>query len=60
MKFKFKTCLKNAFIQAVGYKPDYEIVLAAAQWIEKGILTESDLAEIQAAIDAQYVTESAE
>ena len=30
---------------------DYQIILNAAGWFEKGVLTESDLAEIQTAID---------
>ena len=30
---------------------DYQVVLNAAGWHEKGVLDESDLAEIQAAID---------
>lgn len=57
MSFSFKDCLKNAFIKAVGKKADYDIILAAAGWVEKGVLVESDVAEIQAAIDAQYQAE---
>lgn len=57
MGFSFKECLKNALIQAIGKKADYEIILSAADWIEKGVLTESDIAEIQTAIDAQYAVE---
>ena len=30
---------------------DYQISLNAAGWFEKGVLSEADLAEIQAAID---------
>lgn len=55
MNFSFKECLKNALIKAVGSKPDFEIILAAANWVEKGVLIESDVEEIQAAIDKQYV-----
>ena len=54
--FSFKETLKNAFLQAIGQKADYEIILSAANWIEKGVLVESDLAEIQNAIEAQYIT----
>lgn len=32
-------------------------LLIMAGWLEKGVLTEGDLIEIQAAIDAQYVVE---
>ena len=37
---------------------DYQIILNAAGWSEKGVLTEDDLAEIQTAIEAQYPTEN--
>lgn len=57
MNFSFKDCLKNALVQAVGSKPDFEIILAAAKWVEKGVLVEADVEEIQAAIDKQYVVE---
>ena len=39
---------------------DYQIILNAAGWLEKGVLSEDDLMEIQAAIDAQYVAEEPE
>lgn len=55
MAFSFKECLKNALIKAIGSKPDFEIILAAAKWVEKGVLIESDVEEIQATIDKQYV-----
>ena len=58
MNFSFKDCLKNALVQAVGSKPDFEIILAAAKWVEKGVLVEADVEEIQAAIDKQYATET--
>lgn len=54
MNFSFRDCLKNALVQAVGSKPDFEIILAAAKWVEKGVLVEADVEEIQAAIDEQY------
>lgn len=53
--FSFRETLKNAFLQAIGNQADYEIVLAASKWIEKGVLVENDLAEIQEAINMQYV-----
>lgn len=58
MNFSFKDCLKNALIKAIGSKPDFEIILAAAKWVEKGVLVEADVEEIQAAIDEQYQTEN--
>ena len=37
---------------AVGKMADYQIILNAVGWLEKGVLTEADLAEVQAAIDS--------
>ena len=36
---------------AVGKMADYQIILNAAGWLEKGVLTEADLAEVQMALD---------
>ena len=55
MNFSFKDCLKNALVQAVGSKPDFEIILAASGWVERKVLVEADVEEIQAVIDKQYV-----
>ena len=52
--FSLREFVKNGFIKAVGKMADYQIILNAAGWLEKGVLDESDLAEIQSVIDAQY------
>lgn len=52
--FSLKDFIKRGFINAVGKMADYQIILNAAGWLEKGVLDENDLAEIQSAIDAQY------
>ena len=49
--FNLGSFIKSGFIAAVGRMADYQIILNAAGWYEKGVLTESDLSEIQAAID---------
>ena len=49
--FNLASFIKNGFIAAVGKMADYQIILNAAGWFEKGVLTETDLAEIQTAID---------
>ena len=36
---------------------DYQIILNSVGWMEKGVLTEDDLAEINAAIESQYEIE---
>lgn len=57
MMFTLRDFIKNGFIKAVGNMADYQIILNAAGWLEKGVLTEEDLAEIQMAINEQYVIE---
>ena len=54
--FSLSTFIKDGFIKAVGRMADYQIILNAAGWLEKGVLTEADLADIQTAIAAQYLT----
>ena len=39
---------------------DYQIILNAAGWFEKGVLSESDLAEIQTVIDEKNARLEAE
>ena len=51
--FNLKGFIKTGLIKAVGQMADYQIILNAAGWLEKGVLTEDDLAEIQTAIEAQ-------
>lgn len=58
--FSLRDFVKNGLVKAVGKMADYQIILNAAGWLEKGVLTESDLEEIQAAIDKQYITETEE
>lgn len=50
--FSLKNFIKKGHLDAVGKMADYQIILNAAGWLEKGVLDESDLAEIQAVIDA--------
>lgn len=53
--FSLREFLKKGFLNAVGKMADYQIILNAAGWHEKGVLTEEDLAEINAKIEAQYI-----
>ena len=57
MEFTLSSYIKRGLIAAVGKMADYQIILNSAGWMEKGVLTEDDLMEIQAAIDEQYVVE---
>ena len=58
--FKLSEFIKKGLLSAVGKMADYQIILNAAAWHEKGVLTEEDLAEISAAIGADEVTEEAD
>lgn len=60
MMFSLKDFIKNGLIKAVGKMADYQIILNSAGWLEKGVLTEDDLADIQAVIDAQHKTTDAD
>ena len=51
--FNFNEFIKKGLMDAVGKMADYQVILNAAGWHEKGVLTESDLADIQALIDAK-------
>lgn len=56
--FSLKSFIKKGLLDAVGKMADYQIILNAVGWLEKSVLTEDDLAEIQTAIEAQYITET--
>lgn len=52
--FILREYIKNGFLNAVGKMADYQIILNSVGYFEKGVLTEDDLAEIEAKINAQY------
>lgn len=56
--FSLKAFLKKGFLDAVGKMADYQIILNASGWLEKGVLTEDDLAEIDAAITSYELKNS--
>ena len=58
--FNLASFIKGGFIAAVGKMADYQIILNAAGWFEKGVLSESDLAEIQTVIDDKNARIAAE
>lgn len=51
--FNLRNFILDGFLSAIGRMEDYQVILNAAAWYEKGVLTEADLVEIQAAIDAK-------
>lgn len=48
--FNLREFVKGGLYKAIGYMNDYQIMLNAAGWYEKGVLTDADLAELQAAL----------
>lgn len=56
--FKLSEFIKKGLLDAIGKMADYQIILNAAAWHEKGVLKESDLAEISAAIGADSAEEA--
>ena len=62
--FNYREFLMQGFRNAVGKMQDYQVILNANGYYEKGVLTEYDLAELQELINAknapQEITEGAE
>lgn len=56
--FSLRNFVKTGLLQAVGQMANYQVILNATGWLEKGVLTETDLAEINTAIAAKSPTES--
>ena len=50
MVFSLRDFVKTGLLLAVGKMANYQIILNAASWLEKGVLTEDDLSEIQTAM----------
>ena len=50
MNFSLKNFVMDGLRGAIGKMPDFKVVLSAVGWHEKGVLAESDLAEIEALI----------
>lgn len=54
--FSLRDFVKKGFLDAIGKMANYQIILNAAGWHEKGVLTEDDLSEINQAME-NYVPE---
>lgn len=55
--FNLRDFIFRGLCDAVGHMADYQVILNAVAWLEKGVLTETDLAEINTLIEAQYIVE---
>ena len=49
--FSLSDFIKKGLLDAVGKMADYQVILNAVGWMEKGVLDEADLAEISAKIE---------
>ena len=49
--FNLHDFIMTGLLDAVGKMADYQVILNSAGWQQKGVLTETDLAEIQAKIE---------
>ncbi len=56
--FNYRNFLMTGFKDAIGKMADYQIVLNANGYYEKGVLTEEDLAELQTLIEAKNTVET--
>lgn len=52
--FSLREFIKKGLWAAVGKMADYQVILNATGWYEKGVLLEEDLSEIDTQISAQY------
>ena len=55
--FSLREFIKNGLLDAVGKMADYQVVLNAAGWYDKGVLDDTDLADIQSEIDKKNFVE---
>lgn len=60
MYFNYRDFIKKGFLAAVGNMADYQIMLNAAGYYDKGVLISEDLGEIQLAIEAKNAKLEAE
>ncbi len=56
--FNYRNFLMTGFKDAIGKMADYQIVLNANGYYEKGVLTEEDLSELQVLIEAKNAVET--
>lgn len=56
--FSLKDFIKKGLLDAVGKMADYQVILNSVGWMEKGVLDEADLADINAKINAQHQAQS--
>ena len=58
--FTLRSFIKKGLLEAIGKMADYQIILNAAGWLEKNVLEEEDLVEIEQAIEDYHKKEEEE
>ena len=58
--FNYRNFLMIGFKNAVGHMADYQVILNANGYYEKGVLTEDDLSELQSMIEEKNAALAAE
>ena len=58
--FNLRSFVLRGLKDAVGKMADFQVILNAAGWLEKGVLTESDLEEINMLMDNHNAETEAE
>ena len=58
--FDLRSFIKRGLLDAVGRLSDYQVILNATGWFDKGVLLEEDLEEIQQALNNKPITEEKE
>lgn len=58
--FSLRDFVRKGLLDAVGKLADYQVVLNAATWLDKGVLEEEDLVVINNAIDLKNLPEEEE
>ncbi len=53
--FNLREFLMKGFCDAVGKMPDYQVIMNAAGYYEKNVLTTDDLAKLQTLIEEKNV-----
>ena len=54
--FDLREFIKKGLIKGVGQMRDAQLILNAAGWYEKGVLTDEDMASLNEAIENQYAS----
>lgn len=52
--FNLHDFILKGLLDAIGKMADYQVILNAVGWHEKGVLSVDDLSTVNALIDAQY------